>query len=79
MDKIVLVGWRGTEDHFLKLVKDKLPGATKMQVVAGRKNWGDEILGRMISAGFADAGTSGVFDGGFTDYVVSRQAEKFLA
>jgi hypothetical protein len=76
--KMILVGWRGTEDHFVKLLKDKLPDATKMQVVAGRKDWGEEILERMISAGIADAGTSAVFDGGFTDYAFSRQAEAFL-
>jgi len=77
--KIILIGWRGTENHFLKLLKDNLADAVRMQVVAGQRDWAEEILSRMINRGIADSGVSGVVDGGFTEYVVSREAERFLS
>ena len=78
---ILLIGWRSTEAHFLALLRDGLAGrAVPVQVVAGKKKSADEILARMHDAGITHLPPFGsAVDGGFTEYVVSREAEKFLA
>jgi hypothetical protein len=47
-----------------------------MQIVAGKKYLAEEIVGCITAAGIAVIGDA--VDGGFTEYVVSREAERFF-
>jgi hypothetical protein len=74
--KILIVGWRAAEKHFLDLlsrvVTDKIP----VQVVAGGRSLGEEVLSRFASAGMRVAGEA--LDVGFSHYVLNRAAERFF-
>jgi hypothetical protein len=76
VDRIIIVGWRATENHFLEMLKDKLGGDIPVQVIAGDQQFAEEILERMRRAGIRAIGNA--VDGGFTEYVVDREAERFL-
>ena len=73
----MVVGWRATEGHFLKLLKQHLKAQVRIQVVAGGRSAAEEALHQIGSSGISLAGSA--LDGGFTEYVVSREAERFFA
>jgi hypothetical protein len=74
--KILIVGWRATERHFLKLLKENLTTLVHVQAVVSDEQEADEVLNRIKSAGIPlnDHPTRA----GFTEYVVSREAERFF-
>jgi hypothetical protein len=80
VDKLLLIGWRATEDHFLKLLRDNLRGPLLVQVVAGA-----EGEARNIARGLQDGAFSGITvhweyaPAGFTDFIVNRRAETILS
>ncbi len=74
--QIIMVGWRGTEQHFLASLKDLLPEEVPVCVVAGKREGAEEVIGRLQGAGIRIAGRA--FDGGFTDFIEAREAEEFL-
>jgi hypothetical protein len=74
--KILVVGWRATEGHFLSLLKQHVTSEVHVQAVAGGEEEGKQILKRFVGLGFPVVGH--VIDGGFTDYIVSREAERFF-
>ena len=73
--KILIVGWRATERHFLDLLNGSGIGKIPVQVVAANKPEAEEVLGR-FTAGRSFPGEA--VEGGFTDYVVSRASERFF-
>jgi hypothetical protein len=73
--KILIVGWRATEKHFLDLMNSSGIAKIEVQVVAANKPEAEEVLGR-FTAGRSFPGEA--VEGGFTDYVVSRAAERFF-
>jgi hypothetical protein len=76
VDKILTIGWRATEKHFLKLVADNLGHDVKRLAVAE-----SEASAEATIRNLAQAGIKGEFElsgNGFTNFVVQRQAEKFL-
>ena len=75
--KILVLGWRATEKHFLDLLKDSVAGEISVQVVAGRRQCAEEVLSRIHDAGIRVCGEAA--EGGFTDCVVRRQAERFFS
>ena len=75
--KILIVGWRAAEQHFLSLLKEFLSQEVPAYVVAGDKQSALEVISRIQQAGVSmDARPA---EGGFTDFTVSREAEKFLS
>jgi hypothetical protein len=74
--KVLVVGWRATEKHFLDLFSSAVKGQIAVQVVAGQKNCAEEVLSHIASAGINVVGEA--LDGGFTEYVIRREAEKFF-
>jgi hypothetical protein len=78
VDRIVLIGWRAGEAHFVSLLKKFIPGSVPVQVVAGGREPANEILARMRDAGIADPDLGTSADGGFSQCVESRAAETFL-
>jgi hypothetical protein len=74
--KLLLIGWRAMEDHFLKLLRDNLPSGIRGMVVAGNKDEANNTIKNI-----ADAGIKGDFlptNGGFSDFVVRREGEDLL-
>jgi hypothetical protein len=74
--KILIVGWRGTERHFLGLLQELLPREIPVCVVAGRKELAEEVFKRLREAGLRVKGTPA--EGGFTEFIQRRGAEEFL-
>jgi hypothetical protein len=49
--KILIVGWRATEKHFLNLLSGAVPDKTPMQVVAGDKDSAEATFSQISAAG----------------------------
>jgi hypothetical protein len=74
--KILIVGWRATERHFLKLLKEQLTAVVNVQAVVRDKQEAEEVLDRIKYAGISLIGHPAAT--GFTEYVISREAERFF-
>lgn len=77
--RVLVVGWRATEEHFLQLLRTNLRPGVQLHVVAGNLKEADEALANIAQAliGRAPAHAS-TSDQGFTDFIVSGKAERFL-
>ena len=75
--KVLIVGWRATERHFLELLKKHMTGVIHVQAVMGEKLDAEEVLHRIQGAGISLIGEASV--DGFTEYVVRREAERFFS
>ena len=65
--KILTIGWRATERHFLKLLKEKLTAVVNVQAVARDKQEAEEVLDRIKCAGISLIGHPAAT--GFSEYV----------
>jgi hypothetical protein len=81
VSKILVVGWRATEAHFLALLKEKLSRAVQMWIVAGPdRRQGEDIKDRICREMLPkNVPIASVDPGGFTDFILSHRAEQFLA
>jgi hypothetical protein len=75
--KILVVGWRATESHFLRLLADSLAGDVKVLVAAGGRAEAQAPIGSLRGAGVN--GHFDATDGGFTQLVKGRQADALFA
>jgi hypothetical protein len=77
--KLLIVGWRASEEHFLGLLRNQLRRGVPMHVVAGSPEDAKDTKVRMYRALLnnspADISSS---DAGFTDFIVSGIAGEFL-
>jgi hypothetical protein len=75
--KILVIGWRGMESHFVEILKQhfKSKVAIPVTVVAGNKQEAVEI-GKRLNGAFPI--TSNAADSGFTQFVTRREGEAFL-
>jgi hypothetical protein len=85
--KILVIGWRATEEHFLGMLGNRLTGlkaGVQLYIVAGPKPLNSELPGedvkvRICRALMNNLPSSPVIDpGGFTDFILSRRVEQFL-
>lgn len=74
--KILIIGWRGAEQHFLALLKKTMRERIPTYIVAGGKKEGNDVIENIEMAGIRGVRT--VFPGGFSEFIISREAEKFL-
>ena len=74
--KILVVGWRARERHFLDLLRQHTT-QIPIQVVAGKKEHAEEVIDRIRDGGINISGEAA--DAGFTEYVISRAAERFFS
>jgi len=72
-----LIGWRAAEQHFLRLMRENLPGKIPVQAVAANKEQAELTLSELAKAGIQYEPQA--MDGGFTEYVLNRGAERFFA
>jgi hypothetical protein len=75
--KILIIGWRGSERHFLKHFS-KLPGlAPKVQIVGASEDGTAETAQNLASVGL-DESRIDHFTGGFSGYLAGDELERFL-
>ena len=74
--KVLSIGWRATEQHFMDLLSESLPETVSLYAVAGNRQQAEEVIGRFEEVGIRVGGRAA--EGGFSDFVVSREAEEFL-
>ena len=76
--KILIIGWRGTEAHFLKLLKDNLTRAVAVptMVIAGNKEQAESIAQTINREAIPIKSEKA--EGGFTDFILRKQGEEFL-
>jgi hypothetical protein len=74
--KLLLVGWRATETPFLQMLKDRLANP-KMLVVADGLTGANETINNLFNFGI-NVEHASPSERGFSQFVVSREAEPFL-
>lgn len=81
VSKILVIGWRATEAHFLALLKEHLSRSVQLWIVAGPDKYqGEDIKDRICKEMLPkNVPIAYVFLGGFTDFILSHRAEQFLA
>lgn len=74
--KIIIIGWKGGETHFLALLKQFLRGFLPVCVASGDRRGSEEVLAHLSRSGLSVAAKP--MNGGFTEFVFQREAEAFL-
>ena len=78
VSKILAIGWRATEAHFLALLKTNLRRGPELHIVAGPD--AEDIKVRICRELLNNPPHSPSVDArGFTDFILTRRAERFLA
>ena len=78
VDKIVIVGWRAGERNFLEMLASGLPQGVDVIAACGNEQAARETLRNLTDAGTRPE-RSIVAPGGFTEFVLNRRIEPFLA
>ena len=80
VSKLLIIGWRATEAHFLSLLKTNLRRGVQLYIVAGSdQNEAEDIKVRINRALLNNPPSSSSVDpGGFTDFMLHRRAAQFL-
>ena len=76
VSKLLVIGWRATEDRFLKLLTENLQQRPRVMVVAGSQEGTEQPIERLQRAGIGVEFLRA--SGGFTDLIVRREADEFL-
>ena len=74
---MIILGWRGTEKHFLEILKSSCHTGVQVCTVAESLEAANAILEQLQDAGLKINGTP--FGEGFTEFVIRREVERFLA
>jgi hypothetical protein len=73
--KMLTIGWRATEEHFLALLRDGMPQQPDLMVIAANQNEAREIAEKLQPSRL----NVDLARGGFTESVLSRAIEEFLS
>jgi hypothetical protein len=76
ISKIIVIGWRAREQHFLRLLGESSRVETRLLMVAGTLHAAHEVSCYMKQAGVK--GSFDLFDGGFSQLVTARTLSEFL-
>ncbi|HUL41370.1 MAG TPA: SIR2 family protein [Burkholderiales bacterium] len=74
--RLLVIGWRATEQKFLNLLSSALRSPVRGYIVAGSGNAAKDIAERLVAAGVLSE--YGVSDGGFTEMITRRELDTFL-
>jgi hypothetical protein len=77
--KMIIIGWRATETHFLKLLRENLRPGVYLSIVAGNQHDAENIRVHIHRALLNNQPSSNPEPFGFTDFLRSRRAEQILA
>lgn len=79
VNKILVIGWRATEELFLNLLAELLPGRVLIYIVAGSEEDAKRVAAllqrRLLVQRYLDIQ---IDEGGFTDFVIQGRAQEFL-
>jgi len=76
--RLLIIGWRATETHFLELLRQHRVGAiSKIAIVAGGSGEAQRVQQNLKPAGLI--GRFLQSDDGFTDFVTGQKLNEFLA
>jgi len=67
---VLIVGWRGMDNHFVEILKQHMGPKVHGEVVCGNQGWAEEVVNRLTAAGVP--ARLKPRDVGFTEYVVRR-------
>lgn len=76
VEKLILIGWSGSEARFLEMLKENLRKSLKIMLVTGTEQGAEQLMAKLKAnqiAGEISVKT------GFTNFVVHREADPFLA
>jgi hypothetical protein len=76
--KILIIGWRGQETHFLDLLRMHLQRNVRAMAVCGNGIDGAAVLNHLDTAGVVMEARD-AFDGGFSQFILSAQLNAFLS
>jgi SIR2-like domain len=79
--KILVVGWRATENRFLETLAKSIRKVPRIMVVSNIQSHADEIAARIVTSMREPAIQAHYVQtvaGGFTSFVVNRRADEFL-
>jgi hypothetical protein len=77
VDRILTIGWRGQEQHFLNFLKKGIREPVKVLCISGDQAKSEQTLERIRGSGLP-MDTGGAPDMGFSDLVCTRAVESFL-
>jgi hypothetical protein len=78
--KVLIIGWRATEEHFLALLRSHLQPGVEMHIVAGTKEEAENTRVRIYRAMLNNPPHAHPAEGGgFTDFILSDTAEQYLS
>ena len=75
-DRLLIIWWRATEQHFLRMLSGRVTRPVSSYIVCGDTKAGEETAKRLQSAGIQ--GEYHVSGGGFTDMISRRELDSFL-
>lgn len=75
--RLLIIGWRGQDEHFVQLLNDHLADRCEVQVVCGSEDQSNETLGVLHSHGFARPSTAVAHS--FSRYVVREFGRTFIS
>ena len=75
-DRVLIIGWRAMDQHFVGLLKEHLPLHAKIQIVCGGPDHAREVETRLKDAGLPN--TMQVLGYTFSSYVLERAGRDFL-
>lgn len=73
--RLLVVGWRAADDHFVKLLADGLPDRVRGMVVAGGETMAREVVQRLTRRVRGDFVAT---NGGFSEFIIRREVERLL-
>lgn len=75
--KLLMIGWRVTEGHFLKLLAKGLTQKLQVMAVAGALDWAKQSVANLKNAGIDVEAIESPY--GFTGFIVNREGDAFLS
>jgi hypothetical protein len=79
VSKLLIIGWRGMEDHFLRLLAENLPSGISIMAVSGSADEAKQTLFRLGRAGVkGDSVPFPPMKVGFSEFIVQRIGDDFL-
>jgi SIR2-like domain len=79
VSKLLIIGWRGMEEHFLNLLRENLSGSISVMLVNGKADDAKHTLARLQKAEIElDPVPADPLKVGFSDFIVQRIGESFL-
>jgi len=79
IDKVLVIGWRASEDHFLELLKHHLNKGVGIWIVAGEDKLAEQVSVRIHKALLNNPPHCSAEPTGFTDFIRTRRLEAILS